>query len=612
MGAFPSFDTSLPLPGDTEYLRAELAAVGAWARSGGMAGAELQGQLIRPMVSLAGWRSVSDALPPPEFWCGAMAVQMAHEASLLHDDVIDGAARRRGIPTLAATRGAAAALVQGDHLLTTAYRYAARTRSIVFIEQFTRSVERTVAGELAQARATGRMLDFEEYSEIARGKSGELLGCALSLGPALRGAERAEEYHAIGCRVGLVYQMLDDLLDLCPSTDTGKPALADFAQRHWTWPLEELKVVEFGVSPSSLLHALHRAEAGVAPIRRCLMRYDAELASVSGEIGCRIGEGSALSLLLEEWRRRAHQAVEREERFAPEATCPAVPSEVLLARAQPASSENSYLARHSRSFRFATRFFPPRDGDRVARVYSWCRFTDDLVDDPAVEPVAAAALLDEWMSLSRSAYDGNASGIPFLDRVMGEMSAARVPFRYADDLAEGMRMDLRGERYESMLELRRYTYRVASVVGLWVSELFDVRDPAVLIKAESMGHAMQLTNILRDVGEDLRAGRCYLPADLMARNRVTEAQLRDGRLSTGYKMLVKELIDAANVEYRIGLGGLPDLPSSLRRPVAVAAHLYRGILDEIRRNGYDNLTRRARTSPTRKAMLATRAMIALR
>lgn len=123
---------------------------------------------------------------------------------------------------------------------------------------------------------------------------------------------------------------------------------------------------------------------------------------------------------------------------------------------------------------------------------------------------------------------------------------------------------------------------------------------------------MQLTNILRDVGEDLRMGRCYLPADLMAANHVTEAQLRDGRPPTGYPLLIKGLIDTANAEYRIGLDGLADLPVSLRRPVAVAAHVYRGILDEIRRNDYDNLTRRARTSRSRKAVLATRAMIALR
>ncbi|MDQ3083058.1 MAG: squalene/phytoene synthase family protein, partial [Gemmatimonadota bacterium] len=510
MGAATSLDIPPPRLSETEYLRTELVASSTWARSGGMAVAELQGQLIRPMVSLAGWRSLSDAPPPPEFWSGAMAVQLAHEASLLHDDVVDGAARRRGIPTLAATRGVAAALVRGDHLLTTAYRYAARTRSTSFIELFARSVERTVAGELAQARATGRMLDFEEYSEIARGKSGELLGCALSLGPSLCEPERAENYHAIGCRIGLVYQMLDDLLDLCPSTDTGKPALTDFAQKHWTWPLQELKVAGFGAIPGSLLDALHRAAPGGAAISGCLNRYDAEVESVSAEVEAWVGGSTALNELLEGWRQRAHEAVAREVSSAPEAAPAGVPSAVLLARANPASSEGSYLARHSRSFRFATRFFPARDGDRVARVYAWCRFTDDLVDDPVVERVAAAALLDEWMTLSQRAYDGLPSGIPFLDRVMGEMSAARVPFRYAAELAEGMRMDLRGERYESMAELRRYTYRVASVVGLWVSELFDVRDPEVLVKAESMGHAMQLTNILRDVGEDLRVGRCYL------------------------------------------------------------------------------------------------------
>jgi phytoene synthase len=218
-------------------------------------------------------------------------------------------------------------------------------------------------------------------------------------------------------------------------------------------------------------------------------------------------------------------------------------------------------------------------------------------------------MLDQWMDLSRSAYAGKSSGIPMLDQVMLEMSDARVPFRYAEDLAEGMRMDLQGVRYASLPELRKYTYRVASVVGFWVSELFDVRDPAVLLRAESMGHAMQLTNILRDVGEDARNGRCYLPADLMKQYGVSEDHLRGGRTSPGYRDLVKELMDDAEYAFVDGSEGLKDLPSQLRLPVSVAARVYRGILDEIRRNHYDNLTRRAGTSSVRKAALMGLALI---
>jgi phytoene synthase len=283
----------------------------------------------------------------------------------------------------------------------------------------------------------------------------------------------------------------------------------------------------------------------------------------------------------------------------------------LLSRLEKVSDTGDYFARNSRSFRFASRFFPAEQQERVSRVYAYCRFTDDIVDDSSIDASTAALLLDEWIDLSRRSYFGSPSGVAFLDLVMSEMSSAGVPFTYVEELAEGMRMDLRGERYESMADLKRYTYRVASVVGLWISELFGVHDPLVLKRAEAMGHAMQLTNILRDVGEDLAVGRLYLPADLMRKHNVTESQLKSGVTPRGYTALIEEMIESEESAYSTGMEGIPDLPSSLRYPVLVAAHVYRGILSEIRRNGYDNITRRAKTSGSRKAVLAARALLDL-
>ncbi|HEU4879736.1 MAG TPA: squalene/phytoene synthase family protein [Gemmatimonadaceae bacterium] len=605
--------SAAPIPqmalSDAEEIRAEMQTIAAWAKSEGMAAPSLEGQLIRPLVALAGWKTLSAARPSNEFWCGAMAIQLAHEASLVHDDVVDESSRRRGAPTLVASHGVAAALVQGDHLLTTAYRYAARTRSAAFIEIFARAVERTVAGELAQARASGRKLDFGEYSAIATGKSGELLGCALALAPSLSIPSQVESYYELGKRIGLVYQMLDDLLDLAPETDTGKPALADYAKGHWTWPLDELGIDSFGLDSSALTRSLHRSDSSESPMRRCLARYDREVNAVAVAIADETGGSVTLSRLLEGWRRTARDAVRLEEISARSIDSKRVVSAALLTRLENVSDTGSYFAKNSRSFRFASRFFPGAHQARVARVYAYCRFTDDLVDDPAVDAATSESLLGEWLDLSRRSYFGSASGVPFLDLVMQEMSSSAVPFIYAEELAEGMRMDLRGERYESMEDLRRYTYRVASVVGLWISELFDVRDRAVLQRAESMGHAMQLTNILRDVGEDLAIGRLYLPADLMRKHGVTVDQLKSGAPDGGYSALMEEMINAAVSAYAAGFEGIPHLPQSLRFPVSVAAHVYRGILGEIRRNGYDNLRRRALTSGSRKLALAARALL---
>ena len=595
-----------PIAARAEYARHELRRITDWGNREGIAVPDLGGNLFRPIVALAGWQSLSSQTPSHEFWCGVMAIQLAHEASLVHDDVIDGASHRRGTATVVAEKGVAAALVRGDHLLTTAYRYAARTRSISFVETFARAVERTVAGELAQARATGRILDLDEYLAIVRGKSGELIGCALSLAPSLMTPALACEYQEIGCRIGVAYQMLDDLLDLSPNADTGKPALSDYTQKHWTWPLEVVGIDNFDEDIGALIHRLHASSDSMpSAAHLCLSRFERAIATVSADSRDVLGDNGIIAGLLERWCNVAREAIEGEG-GALRATARERANKSLRERAAVLTNEIAYLSKNSRSFRFAARFFPRPMEDRIARVYAYCRFTDDIVDE-ADNAIEASEMLDEWMRLSRAAYLGQTSGIPLLDRVMSEMASAGVPFRYAEELAEGMRMDLCGERYASMAELRVYTRRVASVVGFWVSELFGVRDPAVLSRADAMGHAMQLTNILRDVGEDLRAGRCYLPADMMEHHGVTESDLEAGG-SPGYRDLIIEMSRIAEDAFEEGLAGLPHLPLALRFPVSVAAYVYRGILDEIRANEYDNLTRRAGTSGTMKLILMGRAL----
>jgi phytoene synthase len=149
-----------------------------------------------------------------------------------------------------------------------------------------------------------------------------------------------------------------------------------------------------------------------------------------------------------------------------------------------------------------------------------------------------------------------------------------------------------------------------------MTRLHGHHDPRLLQRAERMGHAMQLTNILRDVGEDLRAGRLYLPSDRMEAHEVTEDDLRAAQagapLPAGYRALIEELMGCAESDYAAGLEALRELPPAFARPVAVAAHVYRGIHAEIRRHGYDNLRRRAYTGPLAKARLAARALVELR
>ncbi|MGH7689558.1 MAG: phytoene/squalene synthase family protein, partial [Gemmatimonadaceae bacterium] len=149
-------------------------------------------------------------------------------------------------------------------------------------------------------------------------------------------------------------------------------------------------------------------------------------------------------------------------------------SDAWLSPAPPGPDEwMRYFAHHSRSFRFAARFMPPREREQLARVYAWCRYTDDLVDE-AADPSRGAieARLATWLRLSERAHAGERTGIALLDRAMPEMAAAHVPFDYARDLVAGMRMDLHHTPYADLHELRVYTYRVAGVIGLWLTELY--------------------------------------------------------------------------------------------------------------------------------------------
>lgn len=169
-------------------------------------------------------------------------------------------------------------------------------------------------------------------------------------------------------------------------------------------------------------------------------------------------------------------------------------------------------------------------------------------------------------------------------------------------------MDLSPRRYRTWEELERYTFGVAGAVGGWMTQLFGIHDPELLERAHALGHAMQLTNIARDVGEDWRRGRLYLPGELLLECGLSSdalAAMIDGRsqILDEYRTAVRTLLARADAHYEVAWPGISALPDSVRRPVAAAAAAYRGIHREIRRNGYDNLTRRAHTSLTRKVLL---------
>jgi 15-cis-phytoene synthase len=272
-----------------------------------------------------------------------------------------------------------------------------------------------------------------------------------------------------------------------------------------------------------------------------------------------------------------------------------------------------YLAFHSRSFRFASRFLPAREARMIAEVYAFCRFTDDLVDGhPELSPNELESRLEDWARLARLAHAGETTGLPVLDIPLGRMGREGIAFGYAGALIEGVRMDIRPRTFADAAELETYTHRVAAVVGQLLTELVGVRGTWVLSRAGDLGHAMQLTNILRDVGEDWNRGRVYLPLDAMARHGLVPEDIAKGREWTSppkaWRDLMEELMEIAEKRYRMAFQGIPQLPEFFQRPVLVAALVYRDIHAALRANGYDNFRRRAYSSRLSRLSVGLRSL----
>lgn len=583
---------------------------------------ELDGKLLRPLVAYA--------LVPPalrggldqRFWSGVLAVQMAHEASLLHDDILDGAKERRGRATLVARSGVGPALVLGDHLLTGAYRAAAATGSEQFLSCFIEAVERTVAGEVAQGRSAGRVLSEAEYLEIVEGKSGALLGAATCLGGAVLSLGDHDERVRLGRDLGAVYQQVDDLLDCCPVADTGKPPLQDYRQRKWTWVLGLAGVERFDLSDAELMDAIFAPGLwGASAARRAVSHLRSSRDDLVRRALALSPGDTLVAEALDSWVGAAERAVRAQEETlgvavlemaraaspSPEAHVASLARSVGGPEAWP-----TYFGRHARTFRFAARFFPPDQAALVAGVYAFCRFTDDLVDAPgdAVPAHVLGEWLEAWGQMARAAFEGHPTGVPLLDVVMGEAGRRGVSWRYPDALVAGVSMDLTRTRYPDWATLEEYTFGVAGAVGGWITQLFGIHDEALLARAHALGHGMQLTNIARDVGEDWARGRVYLPLEHLRAHGFAPADVgrlaeEPGPLPCAWRTMTEALLQRAESRYEEAWPGIRSLPGWYRRPVAVAAEAYRGIHAGIRRNGYDNLRRRAATSRTGKLVLAS-------
>ena len=292
-------------------VRSRVTAAAVAARKQGLGVPEISGKLLRPLVAYALVPDATRGSLGPSFWSGALAIQMVHEASLLHDDILDHADTRRGRKALQARDGTGAALVLGDHYLTSAYVVANRVRCPEFAEAFACAVHRTVAGEIHQSAARGEQLDEATYETIVRGKSGELFGACAFLASTASGALVPTE---LGVAIGALYQRVDDLLDYCTEAHRDKPALQDWRQRKWTFPLGIAGIARWDVEEADLLAMLRE---GPRPVLLRSLESVEECAARIVENAEREGGGSnLLADILESWCAAARQGVEAELRAA--------------------------------------------------------------------------------------------------------------------------------------------------------------------------------------------------------------------------------------------------------------------------------------------------------
>ena len=246
----------------------------------------------------------------------------------------------------------------------------------------------------------------------------------------------------------------------------------------------------------------------------------------------------------------------------------------------------------SKSFAHAARLFPADVHDAAVLLYAWCRHCDDQVDgetlgrrDVEARPSPRSERLEQLREATRRALAGEPASDPVFVAFERVVRRHQIPHRYPLELLEGFRMDVEGRRYESIEQLRTYCYHVAGTVGLMMAHVMGVVDGGSLERASDLGIALQMTNVARDVMEDARDGRVYLPLAWLSEVGVAPEAITDPGCAARVAAVTGRLLDEAERYYASATRGLPRLRFRCAWAVAVARNVYRAIGTEVRRRG---------------------------
>ena len=265
------------------------------------------------------------------------------------------------------------------------------------------------------------------------------------------------------------------------------------------------------------------------------------------------------------------------------------------------------VAESHSSFAASFRFLAPERRQAITALYAFCREVDDAVDECS-DPAVAAAKLAWWRGEVEALYTGKPTH-PVTQSLAVALPRFSLPAEQLQEIIDGMEMDLHQTRYADFKALHLYCYRVASVVGLLAAEIFGYTDRRTLKYAHDLGLAFQLTNIIRDVGEDARRGRIYLPQDELARFGVAEVDILASRQTDEFRALMEFQAERARDYYQRALGELPAADRKAQRAGLIMAAIYRTVLDEVAKDGFRVLDHRIALPPARKLWIALRTWL---
>jgi len=269
----------------------------------------------------------------------------------------------------------------------------------------------------------------------------------------------------------------------------------------------------------------------------------------------------------------------------------------------PPLRDSDVIRHHSQSFSIAARLLPKEVRGDVEKLYAWCRWCDNAVDDAPSREIAENQL-QRLRTDVELIYDGQKPVHDASLWLADLVSRYAIPKDHPLDLLAGMEMDLAHRPIQSQQDLLLYCHRAAGTVGLMMCYLLGTSDAQALSHADSLGMAMQMTNIARDVKEDHQRGRCYLPECWLDQVRPTEALSSNKDV----RPAIRRLLMLADQHYAIGIAGLRYLPPRSQRAIRVASDLYREIGETIRRNDYCVMDGRAFVPLPRKMLLVANSL----